>query len=220
MSTRPRRKQSRNKGGHRLFAAVYDRMSSRPGRGESGARADTAGGCRGRTLEIGFGPGANWRFLPPGVDYVGIEPDPRMRAHARRHMAESKLDLDLRDGDGQALDFSDGSFDTVLATLVLCTIPDPDLALREIRRVLAAGGELRFWEHVRPHGRVTGRLADLVSGPWARLGAGCRPSRDTLEAIREADFEVVSLRRMKVGPLPAIVGVARPVVGGPAGGGA
>jgi len=219
MSTRRCGKDVRKPGGHRLFAAVYDRMASGSGRSDSGAREDTAGGCRGRTLEIGFGPGANWRFLPPGVEYTGIEPDRWMRAHARRHMAESSLDLDLRDGDAQALDFPDGTFDTVLATLVLCTIPDPDLALREARRVLAAGGELRFWEHVRPDGRVTGRLADLVSGPWARIGAGCRPNRDTLQAIRVAGFEVVSLRRMKIGPLPAIVGVARPLAGGTAGGG-
>jgi ubiquinone/menaquinone biosynthesis C-methylase UbiE len=218
MSTRRFGKQPRNKGGHRLFAAVYDRMASRPGRSESGAREDAVGGCRGRTLEIGFGPGPNWRFLPPGVEYTGIEPDPWMRAHAQRRMAESRLDLDLRDGDAQALDFPGESFDTVLATLVLCTIPDPDLALREIRRVLAAAGELRFWEHVRPHGRVTGRLADIVSGPWARLGAGCRPNRDTLETIRRAGFEVVSLRQMKVGPLPAIVGVARPVADSAGGG--
>ncbi len=196
--------------GHRGFAAFWDWMGRHEPRNERRFREQTAGACRGRTLELGFGVGANWAYLPPVVEYTGIEPDPHMRGRAVRHPKPATAGFELRAGDAQALEFADHSFDTVLATLVFCTIPDAGRALREARRVLRPGGELRFCEHVRPMGPLAGPFLDGISWPWSRLLGGCHPNRRTLEAIQNAGFELVDLSQVKIGPLPAIVGVARP----------
>lgn len=194
--------------GHRRFAAFWDWMSRHePGR-EKHLRREVTAGVHGRTLEIGYGVGSNWEFLPQEVDYTGIEPDPYMRQRAVAHLPHGK-DLTAVDGDAQALGFPDESFDTVFATLVFCTVPDAQRGLREAFRVLRPGGEFRFWEHVRAHGKVAAGLQDAVTPVWKRLGGGCHPNRDTLAAIKAAGFEVQSVRRMKIGPVPAIVGVAR-----------
>ncbi|MEJ5222082.1 MAG: class I SAM-dependent methyltransferase [Tepidiforma sp.] len=194
--------------GHRRFAAAWDWLSRHESARERRLRARLAGQANGRVLEIGYGVGSNWPHLPEGVEYVGIEPDPYMRERAEHHRPPGR-DLDLRDGDAQALDFPDASFDTVIGTLVLCTIPDPAAALREIRRVLKPGGRLIFWEHVNAHGRA-GRLALAAVTPlWSRVGGGCHPNRDTLETIQAAGFAVEDLQQGKIGPLPAISGVAR-----------
>lgn len=201
--------------GHRGFAAVWDWMSRHEPRSEKELRARTAGGCRGLTLEFGFGVGANWSFLPPQVDYVGIEPDAYMRSRAAHHERPKTSSFDLRDGDAQALEIPDASVDTVLATFVFCTIPDAAAALREARRVLRPDGQLRFCEHVRPAGRVSGRAADVLAPPWSRLAGGCHPNRRTLAVIEAAGFELTELERTRIGPLPAILGVARPAPGAP-----
>ncbi len=194
--------------GHRRFAAAWDWLARHESARERRLRARVVGQATGRTLEIGYGVGSNWPHLPPGVEYVGIEPDAYMRQRAERHLPPAAR-LDLRDGDAQALEFPDSSFDTVIGTLVLCTIPDPGRALAEIRRVLRPGGQLLFWEHVNATSKL-GRLAlHGITPLWARIGGGCHPNRDTLEAIREAGFEVAELRRGRIGPLPAISGVAR-----------
>lgn len=201
--------------GHRGFAAFWEWMNRHEPRGEKELRARTAGGCRGVTVEFGFGAGANWAFLPEGIDYLGIEPDHYMRARAATHPRPSTRGFELRDGDAQALDLPDESVDTVLATLVFCTIPDAAAALREARRVLRPGGQLRFCEHVRPAGKVTGRAMDGIAPAWSRLAGGCHPNRRTLETIDRAGFELTEIEHTKIGPLPAILGVARPAPGVP-----
>lgn len=200
--------------GHRRFAAAWDWLSRHESARERRLRARLAGQATGRVLEIGYGVGSNWPHLPADVDYVGIEPDPYMRERAERRRPPGR-ELDLRDGDAQALDFPDASFDTVLGTLVLCTVPDPAAALREIRRVLKPGGRLIFWEHVNARAKA-GRLAlGAITPLWSRVGGGCHPNRDTLQAIEAAGFAVEDLRQGKIGPLPAISGVARPAEAAP-----
>ncbi|MCX7616907.1 class I SAM-dependent methyltransferase [Tepidiforma sp.] len=194
--------------GHRRFAAAWDWLSRHESARERRLRARLAGQATGRVLEIGYGVGSNWPHLPADVDYVGIEPDPYMRERAEHHRPAGR-ELDLRDGDAQALDFPDASFDTVIGTLVLCTIPDPAAALREIRRVLRPGGRFVFWEHVNARGRAGRAVLGAITPLWSRVGGGCHPNRDTLEAIEAAGFAVDDLRVGKIGPLPAISGIAR-----------
>jgi SAM-dependent methyltransferase len=194
--------------GHRFFARVWDWMSRHEGKRELAFREEVAGGATGKTLEIGYGVGSNWTFLPAAIDYTGIEPDPYMRARALRHRPAELPDLQAVDGDAEALHFGDATFDTVIGTLVFCTIPDPGAALSETRRVLKPGGQFRFWEHVRARGKGA-RLQDLITPAWKFAGGGCHPNRDTLAAIKRAGFEIEAVRDVKIGPLPAIVGVAR-----------
>ena len=199
--------------GHRTFAAVYDFASRRAGKSEARYRQEVVGGAAGRTLELGYGVGSNWRFLPADVEYVGIEPDPYMRKRAIAYLPSGR-EVTILAADAQALPFEDGSFDTVLATLVFCTIPNAPLALAETRRILRPGGELRFWEHVGAESRPGALAQDAVKPLWKFLGGGCHVNRDTLAAIRAAGFDVTSLRHVKLGPLPAIVGTATPTVSG------
>ena len=195
--------------GHRRFAAAWERYCRSEGPKQLELRREVTSGAKGRTLEIGFGMGSNWPYLPAEVEYTGIEPDPHMRERAEAYVPPGRA-LTLTNGDAHVLEFPDGSFDTVIGTLVFCTIPDARRALAEVRRVLKPGGEFRFLEHVRAKNRVGSLLQDAINPLWSRLGGGCHPNRDTLAAMRAAGFEVTSVRGVKVGPMPAIVGCATP----------
>ncbi len=194
--------------GHRIFAAFWDRATRKESPRQRAARREVVGGARGRVLELGAGVGTNWQYLPDGVVYSGIEPDPFMVKRALGHAADSKREVDLREAPAEALPFEDGTFDTVIVTLTLCTVSNLERSLAEAHRVLKPGGELRFWEHVRPGGRVRGRLFDAITPAWRRVGAGCNPNRRTVEAIRAAGFEVAVVREFGMMGVPTVVGVA------------
>ena len=161
-----------------------------------------AGGAAGRVLDVGCGTGINLGYYPRGAAVVGIEPDPYMlrRARARAERLGGQIEL-LQEG-AERLPFPDASFDVAVATLVFCTIPDPDRALGELRRVLRPGGQLRFLEHVRAETPGWARFQDFVVPIWKRIGAGCHPNRDVVQAIERAAFRIVELNRYAYGPYP------------------
>jgi ubiquinone/menaquinone biosynthesis C-methylase UbiE len=143
-------------------------------------------GARGRTLEVGCGTGRNLRRYPPGTPLVAVEPDARMIGAARRRAPEVLL---VR-ASAEALPFGDGAFDTVVASLVFCTVPDADRGLAEVRRVLRPDGRLRMVEHVRSASRWRARLQDLVQPAWTWVAGGCHPNRRTEEAVERAGFAI------------------------------
>ena len=194
--------------GHRIFATAWDWKSRHEGRTETTLRREVASGLMGSVLELGYGVGSNWPFLPGGVSYTGIERDQFMRARAKRHRPPGSTPA-LVGGDAERLPFADGIFDSVIATLVFCTIADPAKAMSEALRVLRPGGQFRFFEHVRAENRFGRGAQDVLTPVWRRLGAGCRPNRDTVATVVDAGFEVVSLRSLHHGPLPMVVGMAR-----------
>lgn len=196
------------KRGHPVFAALWDRVVQAEGRAEREARRRVAGGAKGRVLEIGVGTGGNWPYLPEGVSYSGIEPDPYMLRRARQHAAEGGLEMDLRDAGAEALPFGDGEFDTVICTLTLCSVSDLPRSLREVRRVLKPGGEFRFREHVRPEGGMKAAAFDLLAPVWRRAAAGCNLNRRTLAALAAAGFEVSEDGRSSALGIPFVSGVA------------
>lgn len=198
---------------HRLFAAVYDRFMAGAERTVFARwRPCMAGGAAGRVLEIGAGTGANLRYYPKGVRLTVLEPNPHMLRRLRPKAEALGLDLEFVTDAAERLPFPDASFDTVVATLVLCSVDDPARGLREAFRVLAPGGQLRFMEHVRSASRGWAVFQDLVTPVWKWAGAGCRPNRDTVGLIRAAGFEVVELKEFRYGPYPVrpwVAGVAR-----------
>ncbi|MCC6958886.1 MAG: class I SAM-dependent methyltransferase [Dehalococcoidia bacterium] len=194
--------------GHRKFAAAWDWKSRHEGRQETALRREAMAGLEGHVLEIGYGVGSNWRFLPAATAYTGIERDPFMRARATRHMPLA-TNLALVGGDAERLPFADEAFDAVAATLVFCTISDPVAAMSEVLRVLKPGGQFRFFEHVRAGSGFGEKMQDLATPLWRRIGAGCCLNRDTVATVVDAGFEIVSLRRLRQGPLPMVVGAAR-----------
>ncbi len=149
-------------------------------------RHSLAAGVRGRTLELGCGTGRNLPLYDGASRVIGVDPsaDALRRAHARAP------DVPLVQGSAAALPFRDGAFDTVVASLVLCSVPDPRRALAEARRVLRPGGEMRFLEHVRAMAPWRARLQDRVQPAWTRLTGGCHPNRDTERTVRDAGLSI------------------------------
>ena len=195
--------------GHRWFAAMYDVLTQGLERKAlRDLRRRIVGGARGRVLEIGVGTGASLPFYLAVEQIVAAEPDPYMLRKTRRRAARLGLNVEVHQYPAEALAFPDASFDTVVSTLVLCTVKDQREALREVRRVLKAGGQFRFIEHVRG-GRFLGPIHDLISPVWQWFGAGCHPNRKTLEALEEEGFEVLELERRRFLLLPLIAGIAK-----------
>ncbi|HWT95799.1 MAG TPA: class I SAM-dependent methyltransferase [Solirubrobacteraceae bacterium] len=199
----------------RTFAALYDPvclLGER--RGMAARRRALLAGARGRVLEIGAGTGLNLPHLPAGVAALTLtEPAPEMARRLRTRVAERGVATEVVETGAEALPFADGSFDTVVSTLVLCTVPDPAAAVAEVRRVLAPGGALLFLEHVRAQeGSRVQRWQDRLERPWAVVGAGCRCNRDTLALLRDA-FPHTHAREKRWRGAPPIV---RPLVVGEA----
>ena len=204
----------------RLYAAGYDVFDSKAEREFLGERRrELLVQAGGRVLEIGVGTGANLAHYPreAGLELVAIDPDPGMLARAKRRAAQLGMAVELHQTGAYPLAFPDASFDTVVCTLCLCTIPDPAEALGEVRRVLRPGGRLLFLEHVRAKEPDLVRWQDRLAPPWKIVGRGCHPNRDTRAAIEASAFSFERIEedleaRMPV-PIvrPLIQGVALPI---------
>jgi ubiquinone/menaquinone biosynthesis C-methylase UbiE len=203
---------------HPHFARFLEWKAARDEeRGQAELRDELLRGLSGRVLEVGAGTGINFPHYPASVhELVAVEPESYLRSRAEE--AAGRLPLDIRTLDGLAgeLPFDDGSFDAAVVTFVLCSVPDQDRALRDLRRVLRPGGALRFYEHVRGSEPARVRWQDAVDRVWPRLMGGCHPNRDTLAAIERSGFRVVRCRGFHFprGALaypvaPRILGVAR-----------
>jgi len=189
-------------GGHRVFAALYDRLGAAAERGYLGdQRRALLSVATGTTLEIGAGTGANLRHLPASVtSAVLTEPDPAMRRRLTARLWETRRPGTRVDpSPAEDLDVDDGRIDTVICTLALGSVADPAAALAEVRRVLRPGGRFLFLEHVRGDGRRA-RAQDRVAPFWHRCAAGCHPNRDSVATIRDAGFRIEALRLTDDGP--------------------
>lgn len=178
--------------GHPIFAALYDRLNAAAEKGWQGElRSRLLSGARGDVLEIGCGTGANLPHYRAADRVVVTEPDPFMRKKLRPKLSQALVPVEISDAGAEELPFEDGSFDVVVSTLVLCTVPDQRAVLAEIRRVLRPRGRLLFMEHVRGVGSVA-RWQDRLQPLWSKLFAGCHPNRDTVAAIEAAGFQLES----------------------------
>ena len=170
---------------HPIFARFYDRLLAGTERaGLSDMRRELLAGASGRVLELGAGTGFNLKHYTDAVtDLVMTEPDPHMASRLRERLAGNPGaagNPSVVEASAEDLPFDDGSFDTVVATLVLCTIPNQQLALAEARRVLVEGGKLLFLEHVRSSRPGAARWQDRLERPWGFFAAGCHPNRPTI----------------------------------------
>ncbi|MFE3444312.1 class I SAM-dependent methyltransferase [Nocardia sp. NPDC059180] len=204
-----------------MFARAYAGLAG-PALERVGAdryRRQLWAGLSGRVLEIGAGYGANFAFIPPGVERViAVEPEPRLREQAREAAVGRGAPVEVIDGAAEALPVSNGSVDSVVWCLTLCSVADPAAALAETRRVLAPGGVVRFFEHGRSESAGMRRVQRVLDGTvWPVFNGGCHTGRDHLGALAAAGFEVIEIERfvfppMRV-PFPAgehILGVAVP----------
>jgi ubiquinone/menaquinone biosynthesis C-methylase UbiE len=197
----------------RIFAAFYDRMLS--GTEEAGLadrRHALLAEARGKVLEIGAGTGLNIEHYPAAVEeIVFTEPEPPMAKRLEARLAAAGRDGRVVRTGAEQLPFADDSFDTVVSTLVLCTVADPERALAEINRVLRPGGKLLFLEHVRAHDPKLARWQDRFAPAWRKFGHGCNCNRPTPDLIRGAGFEPVEIEE---GELPKSPPIVRPLAVG------
>jgi ubiquinone/menaquinone biosynthesis C-methylase UbiE len=174
-------------------------------------RAGLLAEATGRTVELGAGTGANLDLYPEGVELVLTEPDPHMAKRLRAKLREAERGEEVLEAPAERLPLADDSADTVVATLVLCTIPDPAAALAEAARVLRPGGQLLFIEHVRARDPGLARWQDRLERPWRFLGDGCHCNRDTVATIEDSPLR---LERAERGVLPKSPPIVRPLVSG------
>jgi ubiquinone/menaquinone biosynthesis C-methylase UbiE len=191
----------------RAFAALYDRgLKATEESGLREMRRELLIGAGGRVLELGAGTGVNLELYPEAVeDLVMIEPDPFMAKQLRAKLAESPRTATVIEASAERLPFEDASFDTAVAMLVLCTIPDPAAALTEAARVLKPGGRLLFVEHVRAEDAGLARWQDRLEKPWRFLGDGCHCNRDTIATISDSQFELAEVQHGRLPKAPPIV---------------
>lgn len=202
---------------HPLFARLYARLSPRwESEGVGAHRDELLAGVDGRVIELGAGNGLNFRHYPESVrEVIAVEPEDYLRERAVRAADEAPVQVTVVDAVADRLPFPDDSFDAAVASLVLCSVPDQATSLGELRRVLRRGGELRFYEHVRPDSRLKAAVWQRLDdwNIWPRIAGGCHATRDTEAAIRDAGFEFERCRRFMFsggpGVVPHILGVAR-----------
>lgn len=170
-------------------------------------------GLPAEVVEIGAGAGANLRYLPAGTRLIAIEPNPRMHPYLRRSARRNRLELEIRPIEAEAIDLPDASVSAVVATLVLCSVADPEQVLSEIRRILKPGGRFIFLEHVAaPANSLLGRWQQWLHKPWHYLSEGCHLHRSSHTLVAQAGFRQVEMDCFMLSPAlpfrPHIYGTA------------
>jgi SAM-dependent methyltransferase len=216
----------------RAFAHFYDRaLKATEENGLGDMRAALLAGAIGRVIEIGAGTGVNLDLYGEIEDLTLLEPDPHMAAQLRARIEAGEgahggglattaaadgpvpAPKHLVEAPAESLPFDDNTFDTAVATLVLCTIPDPVAAIAELARVLKPGGRLLFIEHVRSDDLNRARWQDRLEKPWRFLADGCYCNRDTEANLRASAFKVDSIEQ---GKMPKAMPIVRPLIRGTA----
>ena len=197
----------------RAFAAVYDpSLWVGEHAGVRELRRELIGKARGLTVEIGSGTGLNLPHYPAGLDELVLaEPDGPMYLRLEKRLSRSGRHVRLVEAPAERLPFPDGSVDTVVSTFVLCTVDVPEVALREIVRVLRPDGQFLFLEHVRSHSTRRASRQDRLAEPWRRFARGCRCNQATAELMAKCGLALEDVHEGSWRAMPSIV---RPLIVG------
>ena len=153
-------------------------------------RAGLVRKAQGRVLEIGFGTGANFRYYRNVERVDAIEPNPTMAKHAMKRIKKIRTPIHAYQAKAEELPFPDNSFDTVVATLVFCSIPEPERALHEIRRTSKPGAKILLFEHVKMDQKMLGKTQEALTPIWKKLCDGCHLDRDTLQLVKRSGLHI------------------------------
>ena len=164
--------------------------------------------AKGRVLEVGMGSGINLEFYDPDrVEMVyGLEPSEGMRRKAQANLNRSSIKVEWLDLPGEKIPLEDDSVDTILLTFTLCTIPDWQAALEQMKRVLKAGGELLFLEHGESPDKGTCKWQHRITPGWKKLAGGCHLNRNIADLLNQGGFEIQRLENLYIPNAPKIAG--------------
>ena len=193
----------------RFVANFYERTSN----GDSEQkfmrplRQEIVGQAHGVVLEVGAGNGLNFAFYnPSGVERVeAIEPSTTMLSYARTRAASAPVSVNLTQAPAENLPFPNATFDSIVVTLVFCSVDDPLRALNELRRVLKPAGTLLMLEHVRAHGAFAATLQNIITPLNRRLAGNCHWNRATENTVQQAGFTIENRRDISGFLLPFVV---------------
>lgn len=153
-------------------------------------------GLQGTVVEIGPGAGPNLRYCAGVSRWIGIEPNPYLHKKLEDQLTRLGIEGEVLSGEASRIPLPDGTADTLIATLVLCSVAHPEEVLREVRRVLRPGGSFLFFEHVAaPPGSVLRGMQRLIRPAWKLMTDNCHPDRETERLIRSAGFTGVTVDR-------------------------
>ena len=200
-----------------IIAKTYDyAMRSTEKKCLSGWRKDLLSHASGDLLEIGAGTGVNLPHYPEAVTRIVLsEPDAQMRKNLQKKTVEKQKDkLNITHWDAEAIEMPDASFDTIVSTLVLCSVPSPETSLKEIYRLLRPNGVLLFLEHIASDHPPTLIWQRRIEPFWSLCAGNCRLTRDTAATINAAGLNIEQLTEAPMTGTPAFVrrtirGVAR-----------
>ncbi|MCB9304675.1 MAG: methyltransferase domain-containing protein [Lewinellaceae bacterium] len=158
-------------------------------------RESLVGKVSGKTLEVGVGTGKNIPYYPKNTNLTVIDFSKNMLENAKAKYGDDPRNITFLEMDAQDMDFADDTFDSVVTSCVFCSVPDPVKGLKEIRRVLKPGGQLRMLEHVRSSNEVIGRLMDWFNFIPVNIW-GANINRETVENLRKAGFTDIKVTKL------------------------
>lgn len=177
------------------FSKWYDFFMSPLERGRfKSIRKDLLKSVNGSVLEIGSGTGINFPYYQSGVKVTAIEPSQHMIDRSSKRRELSVVPIRIIKESAERLPFDDHTFDTVVATLALCTIPNPEKALQEMKRVCKPEGKILLFEHVRMTNPFLAKLQDWLTPFWKKACDGCCLNRDTVYMIKANGLDILKIK--------------------------
>jgi ubiquinone/menaquinone biosynthesis C-methylase UbiE len=173
-------------------------------------RSELLSNVRGKVLEVGVGTGKNLPYYPEGIELTGMDISLKMLERAKQRADTLKIKAELLLMDIEKMTFPDRYFDTIVSTFVFCSVPDPIQGLREVKRVLKDDGVALFLEHVRSENWFLGKMMDIFN-PMVRSLIGPNINRSTVENIRKAGLNIISVENMGRSKIMKRIKATRPV---------